>query len=136
VLAYELLAGRHPFAGKTTAQQLLAAHLAEAPRPLTEVAPAVPRALAALVMRCLAKDAGTRPATAAELVPVLTDAVASAARPDRARHAAPVAAAGLAAALHAAGGARLPTRRLPRHARNASPVEKRAPDGAVIGLQW
>ena len=31
VVAYELLAGRHPFDGKTTPQQYLAAHLSEAP---------------------------------------------------------------------------------------------------------
>ena len=51
VVAYELLAGRHPFAGRSTAQQLVAAQLAEAPRPLADVAPTVPAPLAALVMR-------------------------------------------------------------------------------------
>ena len=39
VLAYELLAGQHPFAGKTTPQQLLAAHMAEVPRALASTGP-------------------------------------------------------------------------------------------------
>ena len=34
VMAYELLAGAHPFAGRTTAQQLIAAHLTETPAPI------------------------------------------------------------------------------------------------------
>ena len=71
VVAYELLAGAHPFAGKTTAQQLIAAHLSEPPAPLASVAPGVPPAVAALVMRCLAKDPGDRPAAAGELVTAL-----------------------------------------------------------------
>src|SRR4029450_13887668 len=33
VMAYELLASRHPFAGKTTAQQVIAAHIAGARPP-------------------------------------------------------------------------------------------------------
>ena len=74
VLAYELLAGQHPFAGKTTPQQLLAAHMSEVPRALASTGPlgsGVPPALGALVMRCLAKDPGERPASAAELLEVL-----------------------------------------------------------------
>ena len=42
VIAYELLAGRHPFAGKTTAQQLMEAHIAAVPAPLDEMAPSAP----------------------------------------------------------------------------------------------
>jgi eukaryotic-like serine/threonine-protein kinase len=78
VLAYELLAGRHPFAGKTSPQQLLAAHLAELPAPLASTGPAgraVPPRLAALVTRCLAKDPAARPASAAALLAGLDDAV-------------------------------------------------------------
>ena len=71
VVAFELLAGRHPFAGKTTAPQLIAAQIGETPAPLPDVAPGVPPGLAALVMRCLAKDPASRPATAAELVTAL-----------------------------------------------------------------
>src|SRR3712207_9294199 len=43
IVAYELLAGRHPFAGKATAHALIAAHLAEAPGPLTAVRPDLDR---------------------------------------------------------------------------------------------
>jgi serine/threonine-protein kinase len=68
VVAYELLAGRHPFAGRTSPQALMAAHFAETPAPLPK---AIPRALAALVARCLAKDPAHRPASAAELLAAL-----------------------------------------------------------------
>ncbi|GJG89079.1 hypothetical protein tb265_42600 [Gemmatimonadetes bacterium T265] len=88
VVAYELLAGHHPFAGKATAQQLITAHLGETPRALRTVAPAVRAPLAALVMRCLAKDPAQRPATAAELLAVLDAGLATGARaavPRRAR---------------------------------------------------
>ncbi len=71
VIAYEMLAGAHPFASKTTAQQLIAAHIAETPKPLRDLAPHVPMSFAALVMRCLAKDPQERPASAAELIAVL-----------------------------------------------------------------
>jgi tetratricopeptide (TPR) repeat protein len=64
VMAYELLAGRHPFAGKTSPQQLLAAHLVETPPPLDTVAGGMPAMLAALVTRCLAKDPAERPDSA------------------------------------------------------------------------
>ncbi len=66
-MAYEMLAGRPPFHGRTQ-QQLLTAHLAETPPPLTEKAPHVPATLAALVMRCLAKSPAERPASATEIV--------------------------------------------------------------------
>src|SRR3954447_14779578 len=56
VIAYELLANRHPFAGKTTAQQFIAAHIAEVPPALSAANRSVPASLAALVTQCLAKD--------------------------------------------------------------------------------
>ena len=70
VVAYELLAGRHPFreGDRRSSRELAMAHLREAPRPLQDVAPAVPREVAALVMRCLAKSPAERPASAAEIV--------------------------------------------------------------------
>ena len=68
VVAWELLAGRHPFADKSTAQQLVAAHVTEAPLSLGTVAPATPTALVALVSRYLAKLPAERPASAAEAV--------------------------------------------------------------------
>jgi Tol biopolymer transport system component len=78
VLAYELLAGRRPFAGETR-KDLLAAHLMEAPTPLVVYRPDAPPALIALVMRCLEKRPGDRWQTAEELVHQL-DAVVTAER--------------------------------------------------------
>ena len=71
VLAYELLAGRHPFASRTSPQQLVAAHASEAPPPLTSAAPDVPKHLASLVMACLAKSPDARPKDAHALLAVL-----------------------------------------------------------------
>ncbi|WP_373068652.1 protein kinase domain-containing protein [Gemmatimonas sp.] len=68
VVAYELLAGQHPFAGKSGTSQLIAAHIAEAPGPLGVRAPEVPRDVAALVMQCLAKNPADRPSGATELL--------------------------------------------------------------------
>ncbi len=83
VLAYELLAGAHPFEGRTSPQALVAAHMVEVPRPLARRAPAVPAGLAALVDRTLAKSADDRPASAAELVRALDGALPSASTPAR-----------------------------------------------------
>ncbi|HXT48455.1 MAG TPA: protein kinase [Gemmatimonadaceae bacterium] len=73
VMAYELLAGRHPFAGRATAQQLIAAQIAESPPPLRSVCNTVPERVAALVDRTLAKRPDERPSSAAELVRALED---------------------------------------------------------------
>ena len=64
VLAYELLSGTHPFADRTTAPQLIGAHLTERPRPLATRVPDLPPTAATLVMRALAKDPGARPSSA------------------------------------------------------------------------
>ena len=69
-VAYELLAGRPPFVEKTP-QRLLAAQMGDKPQPVTELRPDTPAALADLVMRCLEKDADTRPQQVAELVRIL-----------------------------------------------------------------
>ncbi len=58
-LAYFLLTGRPPFAGRSPLQ-MLAAHLYEPPAPLTEHRPDVPLELQAIVLRCLAKDPAQR----------------------------------------------------------------------------
>jgi TolB-like protein/tRNA A-37 threonylcarbamoyl transferase component Bud32/Tfp pilus assembly protein PilF len=71
VMAYEMLTGAHPFADRTTAQQLVAAHLAEMPVPVDERNEAIPAPLADAVMRCLEKDAAQRPASASELLTAL-----------------------------------------------------------------
>ena len=66
-LAYELLAGHPPFHGRTPAR-VLAAHMGETPAPIGDARPDVPRELATLVMRCLAKDPAERPQSAAEVI--------------------------------------------------------------------
>jgi hypothetical protein len=66
-MAYEMLAGQPPFANRTP-QRLMAAHMAEVPRPLGELAPETPPALAALVMRCLEKEPSARPQSASEIL--------------------------------------------------------------------
>jgi TolB-like protein/Flp pilus assembly protein TadD len=75
LIAYELLAGRHPFWNKKTSHELRAAHLNEVPERLDHVAKQVPPALSALVMRCLEKDPAARPASATELVHALDESV-------------------------------------------------------------
>src|SRR5215204_2061722 len=69
-MAYELLTGEPPFAGRPP-HALLSAHLTEQPPPLEARVPDVPPALGALVMKCLAKNPGERPQTADELVRAL-----------------------------------------------------------------
>ena len=66
-MAYELLTGRPPFTGMTS-QQILAAHVTQAPDPVSRHRPTCPPALEALIMRCLAKRAADRWQTAEELL--------------------------------------------------------------------
>jgi len=70
VIAYEMLAGSHPFAGRT-AQALAAAHLTEMPAPVAQRRPDVPSALGDLVGQLLAKDPQERPQSAGEVLRVL-----------------------------------------------------------------
>ena len=70
VMAYELFAGRPPFAGRSP-QAMLAAHVAEQPEHIHKLRPVLPTALAALVMRCLEKHPADRPQTAAEIMHAL-----------------------------------------------------------------
>ena len=67
VMAYEMLSGQTPFQG-STAQQVLAAHMTEAPTPVTQHRDAVPPDLANLVMRCLEKRPADRWQTTEELL--------------------------------------------------------------------
>jgi len=83
VMAYELFTGQHPFHTRTTAQQLIAAHIAEAPAPLLEALdasakrdPAV-RAFATVVMQCLEKQPSARPASAAAVLTAMDDVTRS-----------------------------------------------------------
>src|SRR5213076_2455451 len=66
-LGYELLAGRPPFSGLSP-QGILAAQVTTTPDPVTQHRDSVPPALAALIMRCLAKHPADRPQSAEELV--------------------------------------------------------------------
>ncbi len=70
VVAYELLAGQHPFAGRPP-QAMVAAHMMEQPQPVEQRRPAVPAELATLVHRCLEKRAADRPQSASEIVQAL-----------------------------------------------------------------
>ena len=65
-MAYELLTGRPPFVGATP-QQVLAAHVTEAPDAVGKHRPGIPAPLEALIMRCLAKRPADRWQTAGEL---------------------------------------------------------------------
>jgi serine/threonine-protein kinase len=58
-VAYFLLTGQPPFAGRSPVQ-VLAAHLFEVPAPLTRYRADVPAELEAVVLRCLAKDPAER----------------------------------------------------------------------------
>jgi serine/threonine-protein kinase len=64
-VGYFLLTGRRVFEGKT-AMDVCIQHVTATPVPVGELA-AVPPALAALIMQCLAKDPGDRPASATAL---------------------------------------------------------------------
>ena len=75
MVAYEVLAGTHPFADKTTPAQIIAAHLTQPAAPLSERAPDVSPALSNLVMRCLEKNPNARPGPAGELLSDLEGAV-------------------------------------------------------------
>jgi serine/threonine-protein kinase len=66
-LGYELLAGRPPFTG-LTAQEILSAHVTQAPVAVTAHRESVPPALAQLIMKCLEKKPADRWQSAAELL--------------------------------------------------------------------
>jgi TolB-like protein len=70
VMAYELFAGRPPFHGRSP-QAMLAAHVTEAPEAIQKLRPALPPALASLIMRCLEKHPADRPQSAADIVHAL-----------------------------------------------------------------
>jgi serine/threonine-protein kinase len=108
VVAYEMLTGRLPFR-ETTPQRLLAAHVTQAPDPISEVKPAVPAGVAALVMRSLEKHPPDRWRDADELIAAIDDLAMPAGKtvrvrgdagpgrpPERRRRAVPLAAAALA----------------------------------------
>ena len=69
-MAYELLSGQAVFANRTP-QRMLAAHMGEAPKSITEFRGDLPPALADLVMQCLAKEASDRPQQAGDIARAL-----------------------------------------------------------------
>jgi protein kinase-like protein len=77
-VGYAMLAGREPFTG-VSSSELLYRRLREDPPPLRAVAPSVPEDLAAVVMRCLARDRTLRWASARELKDALGRAVGTSA---------------------------------------------------------
>jgi TolB-like protein/Flp pilus assembly protein TadD len=72
VMAYEMLAGRVPFA-HSTPRALLAAQLSEPPEPLESLRPDIPIRLARLISACLQKDPDHRPPNAAAILSTLDD---------------------------------------------------------------
>jgi len=69
-MAFELLAGKPPFHGRTPAR-ILGAHMGEAPPQIAELRPDAPAALSELIMRCLAKEVDARPQNAAAIIGAL-----------------------------------------------------------------
>lgn len=72
VIAYELVGGRHPFAGRNTPRQMAAAHLDEEPEQLVTGKSEIPSAVTRLIMRCLSKEPSKRPESAREILAVMT----------------------------------------------------------------
>ncbi len=70
VVAYEILTGTTPFAGRST-QALMAAHAIQSPEPIERRRPGLPAALASMVMQCLEKRPSDRPQNAAILIAAL-----------------------------------------------------------------
>ena len=69
-MAYELLSGQAVFANRTP-QRMLAAHMGETPKSITDFRADLPPALADMVMRCLAKEAADRPQQASDIARTL-----------------------------------------------------------------
>ncbi len=72
-VAYEVFAGKPPFSGAAV-HKIIAAHMRETPRQVTERRSDVPPAVADLIARCLEKDPARRPQNASELLSILDGA--------------------------------------------------------------
>jgi serine/threonine-protein kinase len=70
--AFEMLTGQPLFANRSVAEQM-SAHLVERPVPASTLRAEVPAALEGLVARCLEKEPGRRPQSAAEILTLLDD---------------------------------------------------------------
>ena len=71
VIAYEMLSGAHPFAGKTSIQKMIAAQVLETPLTPNWAAHGVSSSLGTLVMQCLQKDPESRPRSADDVLAAL-----------------------------------------------------------------
>ena len=69
-VAYEMLTGAPPFAGRSL-RDVLVAQVNEQPEPIDRVRGGLPPSISQIVMRCLEKDPVNRPETAAEIVRVI-----------------------------------------------------------------
>lgn len=65
-----MLTGAAPFADRAP-HQVFAAHMNDVPMSVSAKRPDVPRALAAVVMRCLEKDPASRPQSARDVLSAL-----------------------------------------------------------------
>jgi len=65
-LGYQMLVGRAPFRGRTT-EEILEKHINQAPMPLRDINPTIPKEFADAIMRCLQKDPADRFANALDL---------------------------------------------------------------------
>jgi Tol biopolymer transport system component/plasmid stabilization system protein ParE len=112
VVMYEMLSGRKPFQGATRVATL-SAILKESPKPLSELAPGIPRDLERLVDRCLRKDPERRWQSMRDLRVALLElqeesdsgALAAAERPEGVRRKGPRLAIAVAAAVALIGAA-------------------------------
>ena len=75
-LGYFLVIGHAPFAGRSE-MQVLAAHLYESPRSISELRSDVPPELVSVLERCLAKDPTLRFSDAASLEHALVHSIAT-----------------------------------------------------------
>jgi serine/threonine protein kinase len=71
VVTYEMLCGHPPFSGRSP-QQVMAAHAAQKPEPISRKRHGMPNELAAIVMRCLEKRPADRPASAMDIARMVT----------------------------------------------------------------
>jgi len=74
---FQMLTGTPPFGGETS-QEIVAKHITELPPAPSSVNPAVPQALSAVVVKCLAKKPAERYQSAAEVLQALDRAMVAA----------------------------------------------------------
>ena len=84
IVAYEVLTGATPFSGRTSQQQA-AAHLTQQPERVALRRPAVPAALADLIMKCLEKRPADRPQSTEQLTRELSAIAVSGGQPSSER---------------------------------------------------